>query len=302
MIRTLLRGLALALILSLSSTAAPLRVVSLHTVLTELVTEVGGADVEVQPLLRAGVDPHVFEPSPAEVRRALQADLVVASGLGLEVYLPRLSRDLGRGRLLVVGDKLPNPLVGVCRHPSHRHAPGDTSHDELDPHWWHGIAETKAAVNILRDALIGLRPSARADFTARAAAYHARLDALAAWSREALAGIPPAQRLLVTTHDAFGYLAREQQLTVLPILGTNSAAEADARHLVSVIDTVKRRRIPTVFVEATANPRLIETLARETGARLGRTLLAEGLGTTPETQTYEGMMRHNLEAIAAGLR
>jgi zinc/manganese transport system substrate-binding protein len=298
----LLASLALAVAAVAPCAAAPLRIVSLHTVLTEIVTEVGGADVEVVPLMRAGVDPHVFEPSPADVRQTIRADLVVAAGLKLEVYLPRLARDLPPGRLLAVGDKLPNPLVGVCRHPSHRHAPGDTAHDELDPHWWHGIAETKAAVDIVRDALVRLRPNARDGFVARAAAYQARLDTLAAWSRETLAGIAPGQRLLVTTHDAFGYLAREHQLTVLPILGTDSTAEADARHLVSLIDTLKRRRIRTVFAEGTVNGGLIETVARETGARRGASLLAEGLGTTPATQSYEGMMRHNVEAIASGLR
>jgi zinc/manganese transport system substrate-binding protein len=125
---------------------------------------------------------------------------------------------------------------------------------------------------------------------------------LQSWARAEVATLPADRRVLVTSHDAFGYLAREFGFTVHPILGASTADEASPRHLAAVIDLVRRQRVRTVFAEATSSPRLLETLARETKTRLGPPLWADGLGTEPENATIEAMFRHNLSAIVAGLR
>src|SRR5580698_6818879 len=126
-------GLAACAAAGAQAQGRPLRVVTLSTVLTEISREVGGAQVEVTGLVRPGIDPHLFNPSPADMRSVVDADLVLASGLNLEAYLDRLVASVGQGgRVVAVGDSLPVILL----------TPGGGG--EKDPHWWHSIADMAA--------------------------------------------------------------------------------------------------------------------------------------------------------------
>jgi len=287
-----------------AATDAPLLIVTLHTVLTEIAREVGGDAVTVVPLLRPGVDPHVFEPAPADIRRVREADLVLAAGLGTETYLPRLRRDLPADRVLEVGNRIPDP-VQVCTadhgHEGHGHA-HDHDHGEDDPHWWVAVDPLLAAIDIVTTELAARRPAAASAIHARAAAYRGRIAALKPWAQAEIARIPANQRLLVTSHDAFRYLAREYGLEVQPLLGLSTADETSARRLAATIELIRQRGLRTVFAEASANDRTLAAIVRETGAKPGRPLCADGLGGQPGTDTIEGMIRHNILAIAEGLR
>ncbi|AOS43825.1 Periplasmic zinc-binding protein TroA precursor [Lacunisphaera limnophila] len=296
-LRLFILGLALAGSLRSESPVAPLRVVSLHTVLTEIVRSVGGSRVEVTGLVRPGVDPHLFEPTPADMRLLEQADLVLAGGLGLETYLNRLGAVVVPGRLIEVGPRLPGLLQGAVPHgPDFRQIA-----EEPDPHWWHGLTQVQAAVEVVAGEMSRLRPARAEEFARNAAAYRARLEELREWSVALVAGLPSDRRHLVTTHDAFGYLAREHGFAVHPLIGLSTAEEADARQLARIIDLIRRHRIKAVFAESSSQNRLVEAVIRETGVRLGGTLHADGLGAD-EAQTYEALMRHNLTIIVQALR
>jgi zinc/manganese transport system substrate-binding protein len=266
----------------------PLRVVSLHTVLTELAVEVGGPDVAVVGLIKPGIDPHTFDPSPADARDIASADLVLAGGLGLENYLDRLARNAGgRAKFVRVGDRLPGRLTDAAGEP--------------DPHWWNGIDEVRAAAAVVRAEFAGLRPRHAADFAVREELLQARLRHLQEWARAEVTQLPPARRELVTSHDAFAYFARDYGFVIHPLMGANPEAEPDARQLAAVIDLIRERRIKAVFVEASLNQDLIEMIVRETGCSLGGTLYADGLGLGPAS-TYDGAFRHNLTTLVEALR
>jgi zinc/manganese transport system substrate-binding protein len=271
----------------------PLRVVTLSTVLSEIAREVGGDHVSVVGLVRPGVDPHTFNPSPADIRAVADADVVLASGLSLETYLERLVAGSGsNARVLAVGDALPSPI-------SMPGAPGD---GEKDPHWWHSLDCMMLATDIVRAEFARERPACAVAFSANARAYQARLQSLKAWAAGEIDKLPPGRRHLVTSHDAFGYLARDYGFEVHAISGLSTDSEADARHLASLVDLVRREKIPAVFAEDSANPRLVENLVRETGVRLGATLYADGLGPLGSgAETYEAMFRHNVRAIVEAL-
>lgn len=271
----------------------PLRVVTLSTVLSEIAREVGGDQVTVVGLVRPGVDPHTFNPSPADIRAVADAQVVLASGLNLEAYLDRLVAGSGSaGRVLAVGDALPSAVS----------APGAPAGGERDPHWWHGLDNMVAATDIVRAEFALARPASAAAFGANARAYQARLRRLKAWAAGEISRLPPDRRHLVTSHDAFGYFARDYGFEVHAILGLSTDSEADARHLAYLIDLIRREGIPTVFAEESANPRLVENLVRETGVRLGATLYADGLGLPGSgAETFESMYRHNVVAIVDGL-
>lgn len=294
----MVRALAAAWLSALACGATPaqpgpIRVVTLSTVLTEIARKVGGERVSVVCLVRPGVDPHTFSPSPSDVRAVVDADVVLASGLNLEAYLDRLVASAGpRGHVLSVGDALPSVME----------ARDYLGRGERDPHWWHSIGNMLAATRIVRDEFTRALPSSGDYFSANAQAYMDTLRRLKAWADLAIAALPADRRELVTSHDAFGYFARDYGFTIHPISGLSTESEADAGHLAGLIDLIRRDRIPAVFAEDSANPRLVENLVRETGVHLGGTLYADGLGPAGSgAQTYESMYRHNVTAIVEAL-
>ncbi len=271
----------------------PVRVATLSSVLTELARVVGGDEVEVTGLVRPGVDPHTFNPSPADVRTLVDADLVLASGLSIEPYLERIVSGAGtRGRVVTVGDLV--PVVLTLKR-------GDGGL-EKDPHWWHSINDMIFATDLVRSELARLRPASAGAFSRRAGAYRLRLLDLRAWAAQEVAALPPARRQLVTSHDAFGYLARDCGFEIHPIDGLSTESEPDARRLAALVDLIRARGIRAIFVESSANPRLVESLISETGARLGGTLYADGLGAAGSgAEDYVSMYRLNLATIVGAL-
>jgi zinc/manganese transport system substrate-binding protein len=271
--------------------APPLRVVTLSTVLAEIAREVGGGEAAVVNLVQPGVDPHTFNPSPADIRTLIDADVVVASGLRLEGYLDRLVASVGpRGRVVAVGDALPAALWM-------RRAGG-----EKDPHWWHSVDNMLFAADLVRAELTRARPESAGVFERNAVAYELRLSALKAWVAAEIATLPPDRRQLVTSHDAFGYFARDYGFSIHSINGLSTESEADAKHLAGLIDLIRREKIRAVFAENSANPRLVANLLEETGVRLGGTLYADGLGPAGSgADSYEAMYRHNVLAIVGAL-
>ena len=304
--KRLLLSLVACWSLAAALVASPVRVVTLHSVLTEVVAEVGGPEVSVVGLIQPGVDPHTFNPAPADVRRLAQAEIVFSSGFGLEPYLDKLVANSGtKARLVRAADVISNPVHSSCRH-AHDHEGHDDhgeDHEEFDPHWWHGLANVRAVTLQVRDALATLRPEAKTGFEARAAVYLGKIDALAAWAQQEVAVLPAARRCLVTNHDAFGYLVRDYGFTVHPLQGVNPEAEPNARELAELIDFIRHEKIPAVFADNTENPKLLAAMIRETGAKLGGTLYADGLGAagTPAT-TFADMYRHNLGTIVSALK
>lgn len=302
-----LRGFFVFVVSALNLTAAPeppLRVVTLNTVLTEIAQQVGGDAVRVEGIIRPGIDPHAFEPSAADMRILSEADLILASGLQLESYPDRLVSHLGKNRnVALVGDHLPIALnVSPDRSPPSRRDTPSTER-EIDPHWWHSLENVSVAADLVRSELTKLRPEFQKQFSERASAYRTRLLELKSWADTEFRHVPPAQRYLITSHDAFGYLAHDYGLEVHAISGLSTEGEPNAKHLAALIDLIRRKKIRAVFAENDVNPKVIANLVDETGVKLGGTLYPDGLGPIgSDADTYEAMYRHNVRTIVDGLR
>ncbi len=286
----------------LAAAETPLRVVTLHPILTEFAAAIGGDAANVQGLVPGGVDPHTFEPAPRQVASARAADLVLATGLHLEGFLDRLAAGEGRpDRVLRVGERLPFVITGACDHD--HHAGHAHVHGEPDPHWWHGIHNALFVTDLIRAEFTRLRPAEAEGFSRRAQLLQQRLFALQAWAAAELRALPLERRHLFTTHDAFGYLARDFGFTVHPLAGLSTESEPDARRLSALVDEIRRLRVKAVFAEDSASDRLIQTLATETGVKVPPALYADGPGAPGSgVETYEQMMRHNLRTIIDGLK
>lgn len=283
----------------------PVRVASLSTILTDVVGSVGGEWVVIDEIVDSAVDPHEFEPAPGEMQRLSGAELIVACGLGFEVYLDRVRDAVGEGPVVLALGEGIEDLIWCDRSHLHDHGQGGQKHEHdghfPDPHWWQSIGNMRVAVIALTEALVALRPEAREYFEANGRAYLDRLDALEQWVRVQVASLPRQRRILLTSHDALGYFARDHDFTILAVQGLSTVDEPGSREIAELIRTIRESGVNVVFAENAQNPRVLQEITRETGARLGGVLYVDALGED-EAATYEDMMRHNVSVIVGALR
>ncbi len=306
---------AIALACLPAFSADKLEVSSFSSVLTEIAEQVGGDRVEVTAHVKAGVDPHEFEPKPQDLQRVSTASLILLSAKHMEPYVDKLKESTGaKGKLLEVGDQFPSLKMKAGGHDHHGHAApaakkkGGHDHDHdhdaetvEDPHWWHSIANMQRAVKVVRDALSEVSPEDKKAFTQNAAAYTAKLGELQKWTKVKVAELPKDKRKLVTSHEAFQYFAREHGFTIYAVEGLSSANQPSAKEVAELIQLLKKQKVKAVFAEAIQNPKILEEITRETGAKLGGSLYADGLGEGPAS-TYDGMYRHNVTTIVDALK
>jgi zinc/manganese transport system substrate-binding protein len=281
-----------------SHAADKIKVASFSTVDTEIVQQVGGDHVDVAALVKPGVDPHEYEPTPADLQKVSDAQLILTSGKHMENYLNKLQEATGgMADLLKVGDH----FASLKMKPNEAEDGADDRGVIEDPHWWHSVANVKQATKIIRDELIKLGPADKADFEKNANVYLAKLDALDNWVKRKVAELPRDKRKLVTSHDAFQYLARDYGFKIEAIEGVSTETEASNRHVSELIDDIKKKDVKAIFLESTLNPKVTTQITRETGVKIGGSLFPDGLGPG-DASTYEGMMKHNVSTIVDALK
>jgi zinc/manganese transport system substrate-binding protein len=278
--------------------AEKIKVASFSTVDTEIVQQVGGDHVDVAALVKPSVDPHEYEPTPADLRKVNDAQLILTSGKHMENYLNKLQEATGgKADLLKVGDHFSSLKMKT----NEAEDGADNRSVTEDPHWWHSIPNVKQATKIIRDELIKLDPTNKADFEKNGNAYLATLDALDNWVKRKVAELPRDKRKLVTSHDAFQYLARDYGFQIEAIEGMSTETEASNRHVSELIDDIKKQNVKAIFLESTLNPKVTTQITRETGVKIGGSLYPDGLGSG-DASTYEGMMKHNVSTIVDALK
>ncbi len=276
------------------SASEPLRVSTFSSVLTEVVERVGEDLVRVTGHVKAGSDPHEFEPKPADLKTVSQAALVLLSAKHLEGYVGKLKEATGGDvRFLEVGAQLPS----LWR----RSEGGKSGVKDEDPHWWNSVGNMQRAVGVVRDVLVELRPEERLAFEANAGKYDEELRALERWARFRIAELPRDKRKLVTSHDALQYFAKDYGFTVYPITGLTAADQPSSRKVAELLQAIRAQHVKAVFVEDTANPKVLQQMTAETGAVLGGQLWVDGLGVG-DAATYTGMFRHNVNTIVEALK
>lgn len=273
---------------------AQVKVAATFSILGDLVTQVGGDRVEVVTLVGPEGDAHVYSPTPADSRRVADAVIVVTNGLKFDGWIDRLIAASGSKARLVMAS------AGI--DPAPEAHPDGHSHGGLDPHAWQSVANVKIYVANIRDALAAADPPSRGIYESNAVAYLAKLDALEADVKAAVARIPPERRKIITSHDAFGYFERAYGLDFIAPQGVSTDSEASAKDVARIIQQIRRDKIPAVFFETISDPRLIQRIAKETGAKIGDRLYSDALSPPGgPAGTYIDMMRHNIRAFSTAL-
>ena len=287
----------------------PLSIVASTSIVGDVVRQVGGELVTVSTLVPIGSDAHSFAPSPQDIARVTTAQVVFVSGVGYEAFLASLLASAG-GQAAVVELSQDIPLRELATgevHTGDAGQPGPAHADELgphDPHTWTDPANVKYWTAAIVATLSRLDAANAPLYQANATRYNAQLDELAAWIGTQFAQVPAAQRLLVTDHALFGYLADRYGLkqvgTLLP--GYSSSAEASAQDLAALQTQIKALGVKAIFVGNVVNANLARQIANDTGTKLV-TVLTESL--TPaggDGATYLDYMRHNVTVMVAALR
>jgi ABC-type Zn uptake system ZnuABC Zn-binding protein ZnuA len=271
-----------------TATAKPppgtIAVVATTTQMQDLVRNVGGGRVHVVGILRPNVDPHDFEPTPSTVVALTGAKLVVESGVGLDAWADQLVASAGTSA----------PVFDAAAGLPIR---GD------DPHWWGDPTLVERAAAALARRLGEVDPGHRAAYARNGARYIRQVARMDAENRRLVATVPPADRKLVTNHDAFGYLAAHYGIrvvgSVFPALST--AAQPSAQDVASLIGRIRAQHVRAIFTESSLDPAVERQIGAEAGARVFADLYGDSLGPAGSPgATYLGMERWNVRAMVAG--
>jgi manganese transport system substrate-binding protein len=263
-------------------------VLTTFTVLADLTDAVGGGHVRVESITKTGAEIHGYEPTPSDLVRAQDADLILDNGLGLERWFERFVQTVDAPRAVLSDGVEPLPIRS-----------GDYT-GLANPHAWMSPLAARTYVDNAVAALSELAPEHARDFEVNGRTLKASLDGLLQDFREDLAGADVAA--LVTCEGAFSYLARDAGLPEAFIWPVNSDTEGTPRQIRSVIEFVEENRVPTVFCESTVNPSAQEQVAAATGADVGGTLYVDSLSDADgPVPTFLDLLRHDLDTISEGL-
>jgi zinc/manganese transport system substrate-binding protein len=269
------------------------RVVVSFSILEDIAHEVGGPDVAVTSLIGRNANEHVFEPSPDQVRVLTRAKLFIVNGLGLEGWLTRLIQSAQYRGPVVVATEGITPIT-TTELGEAAHAP--------DPHAWQDVHNGIIYAENIARALAGVDPGRAETYLQRSGHYKAELETLDRRVRERLGTIPTEKRRVITTHDAFAYYGRAYGVTFMAPEGVNTESEPSAKTVAALIRQIRRESIKALFLENISDPRLMEEIARETGASLGPPLYSDALserdGPAP---TYIRMIEYNTATLQAGM-
>lgn len=274
---------------SAAVSAATLKVASLSTITTDIAQNIGGEFVQISAMVKPGIDPHDFQPTPEDVKQITEADLVLLTGKGLEGYLTKLESSAHRAKFIDAGKAFPSLKLE------------EEGQEVEDPHWWHSVSNVRKAAALIRDAFAKADPAHQADFEKKASVYFAKLDDLEKWAKEKVASLPREKRKLITSHDAFQYFARDFGFKIYSIEGVSPHDEPASKKVAKLIQVIRDQKVKAVFIENIENPKVIQEITRETGAKLGGELYADGLGAK-EATTYVEMVKYNISTIVDNLK
>jgi zinc/manganese transport system substrate-binding protein len=266
-------------------------VIATFSILGDLVKNVGGDRIDVSTLVGPNGDAHVYVPTPADAKKVAVAKVVFLNGLGFEGWMTRLVKASGSKAPAVTASK------GVKSRKME-----EEGHQVTDPHAWQAIANAKIYVANIRDGLAAADPAGKSAYDVNAATYLAKLDALEAEVKDVIGKIPSDRRRIITSHDAFGYFGAAYGIEFIAPEGVSTESAASAKDVARIITQIKKQKIPAVFMENITEPRLMQQIAKESGAKVGGSLFSDALsddkGPAP---TYIDMMRNNIQQLSSAL-
>jgi zinc/manganese transport system substrate-binding protein len=291
----------IAALLALGAThahaAEPPKVVATFSVLGDMIARIAGGKVQLITIVGGDGDCELYQPTAADARAVAEARLFVMNGLNprFEPWAEPLMKRAAFGGTKLVASQGVNAIIddrprGAIKGP------------QVDQHAWHAPANALVYVANIAEALAKLDPANAAFYRTQADGYAREIRALDAWAKGELAAIPSAKRRVITSHDAFEYLARAYDIEMTPARGTVNDTDPSAEDIARLIQQIRTTKVKAIFIENMNDPRLIERVAREAGATIGGTLYSDALSKPGgEADSYLKMVRHNVSALKAAM-
>src|SRR5215469_2691318 len=275
--------------------ADPIKVAASFSVLGDMLKQIGGDRVEVTAFVGPNGDAHVYEPTPGDAKTLAASAVLVVNGLGLEGWMSRLQKSSGfKGKVVTA-------TTGIKTRQMEEEEHGKTR-KITDPHAWQSLANGRIYVANIRDGLIAADPTGRDTYEANAKKFLTDIDAVEQEVKDSIAKLPPARRKIITTHDAFGYFGATYGMEFIAPEGVSTDSEASAKDVAKIIRQIKAEKIPAVFLENVTDHRLLDQIARESGAKVGGTLYSDALSEpNGPAATYLDMFRHNVATLSEAL-
>lgn len=279
----------------------PLTVLASVSFLADIARNVAGDRVQVDSLLPVGADPHAYEATPSDIVRISKSTVLILNGLEYEHFVESLLENAGGERLIITASD------GLEPHPideKEAEAEEEHGHEAGDPHMWLDPLLVITYVENIREGLITADPGGAETYKTNAEAYIAELEALDAYIREQVEGIPAERRLLVTNHEALGYFAERYGFEVVDAIlpSSSSDASASARDIAATIEAIKSSGAPAIFLDEVENAGLANQISTETGVKVVEGLHLESLTDGAPAGTYIDMMKYNISLLVQALQ
>lgn len=263
---------------------AEIKAVASFSILADMVQQVAGEDAQVSSIVGPDADAHLYSPNAADAIAVTKADIIFVNGLGFETWSSDLIANSGTTAPVVTVTEKVIPLM---------------VEGSVDPHAWNDIGNGILYVEAIAKGLSQVDPANAAAYQARAEAYIKRLTALDAEAKDLLAPIAPEKRIVVTAHDAFGYLANAYDMTFLAPVGIDTEAEPSAQEMAALITYLNEVKAKALFVENITNDSLIKQISAETGIEIGGRIYSDALSVKGSPATsYLAMFNHNISLLA----
>ncbi|MDB4286099.1 zinc ABC transporter substrate-binding protein [bacterium] len=270
--------------------AEKLKVLATTSFLADMAKNIAGDRAEVVSLMPIGGDPHIYDPVPGDALKVAQADLIFKNGFHLEGWLNEMIENSGNnGPVVTVTDG-----IDVLKSADYDNA--------YDPHAWMNLLFGIIYIDNMKDALVTYDPANREYYEANHRAYRKELEALDKFILKQIQLIPENRRILITSHDAFRYFGNRYGLQVESVLGTSTEADVQTGDMLHLVQVIKEKGVPSIFIESTINPKLLKQLAGDIGIVIGGKLFADSLGDKESgADTYMNMLKQNAMLIVQGL-
>ena len=286
-----LKSLGVLAIVFLCTFASPafakLKIVASFSILGDMVAQVAGDKADITTIVGPDADAHLYMPTVSDAVAVTEADLVFVNGMGFETWSDQLIKSSGSKATIAVATDGITPLL---------------VEGELDPHAWNSLTNGMVYVSNIEAVLSAASPADAAYFKTNADAYRSELKALHERALAEIAKLPADKRVVVTAHDAFGYLESAYGLTFMAPQGIDTEAEPSAKELAELIVFLNETGAGALFVENIANADLIAQISRETGIKIGGRIYSDALSVKGSPATsYLAMFSHNLELLTTSL-
>lgn len=271
--------------------------VASFSILGDMTRQLAGEDAPIRVLAGPETDPHLYQPRPSEAETIRGAGLIIRNGLGFEPWLDRLLSATRQARPVVTATEGIAPLPATGHDHGHSHGAG-----AADPHAWQDVRLAQSYARTIARGLIATEPGREAAIRAAEAAWLDRLAALDAWVRDRLGSVPVERRVMVTSHEAFGYFARAYGVRVLAAQGIATEGQASAAKVAALIRQIRTERITAVFIEGQRSQAVLARLAADAGVAPRGRLYADTLSApNGPAPSYEAMIRHNIGLIVSAM-